>query len=100
MTVGKIENGLEHGFVKHRLNCLLITDPVFRKFNNGADCSVPNSISEAALKQQFPSPKVFERNKFCIISIGIRSQELKLIASGSCITFSEVYEDGNSRSTI
>ena len=29
MTVGKIENGLERGFVKHRLNCLLITDPLF-----------------------------------------------------------------------
>ena len=29
MTVGKIENGLERGFVKHRLNCLLITDPRF-----------------------------------------------------------------------
>ena len=29
MTVAKIENGLECGFVKHRLNCLLITDPVF-----------------------------------------------------------------------
>ena len=29
MIVGKIENGLErHGFVKDRLNCLLITDPV------------------------------------------------------------------------
>ena len=27
MTVGKIENGLERGFVKHRLNCPLITDP-------------------------------------------------------------------------
>ena len=27
MTVGKIENGLERGFVKHCLNCLLITDP-------------------------------------------------------------------------
>ena len=25
--VSKIENGLERGFVKHRLNCLLITDP-------------------------------------------------------------------------
>ena len=24
---GKIENGLERGFVKHRLNCLFITDP-------------------------------------------------------------------------
>ena len=23
MTIGKIENGLEHGFVKHRLNYLL-----------------------------------------------------------------------------
>ena len=29
MTVGKIENGLERGFVKRRLNCLLITDPIF-----------------------------------------------------------------------
>ena len=28
MTVGKIENGSERGFVKHRLNCLLITDPI------------------------------------------------------------------------
>ena len=28
MTVGKIENGSELGFVKHRLNCLLITDPI------------------------------------------------------------------------
>ena len=28
MTVGKIENGLERGFVKHRLNCLSITDPM------------------------------------------------------------------------
>ena len=28
MIVGKIENGLERGFVKHRLNCLLITDPI------------------------------------------------------------------------
>ena len=28
MTVGKIENGLERGFVKHRLNCLLVTDPI------------------------------------------------------------------------
>ena len=28
MAVGKIENGLECGFVKHRLNCLLITDPM------------------------------------------------------------------------
>ena len=27
MIVGKIENGLERGFVKHRLNCLLKTDP-------------------------------------------------------------------------
>ena len=27
MTGGKIENGLERGFVKHRLNYLLITDP-------------------------------------------------------------------------
>ena len=27
MTVGKIENGLERDFVKHSLNCLLITDP-------------------------------------------------------------------------
>ena len=29
MIVGKIENGLERGFVKHRLNCLLITDPKY-----------------------------------------------------------------------
>ena len=30
MIVGKIENGfIERGFVKHRLNCLLITDPLF-----------------------------------------------------------------------
>ena len=29
MIVGKIENGLVRGFVKHRLNCLLITDPTF-----------------------------------------------------------------------
>ena len=29
MNVDKIENGLERGFVKHRLNCLLITDPLF-----------------------------------------------------------------------
>ena len=28
MIVGKIENDLERGFVKHRLNCLLITDPM------------------------------------------------------------------------
>ena len=28
MIVGKIENGLERGFVKHRLDCLLITDPL------------------------------------------------------------------------
>ena len=27
MTVGKIKNGLERGFAKHRLNCPLITDP-------------------------------------------------------------------------
>ena len=26
MTVNKIENSLEHGFVKHCLNCRLITD--------------------------------------------------------------------------
>ena len=26
----EIENGLERGFVKHRLNCLLITDPKLR----------------------------------------------------------------------
>ena len=29
MIVGKIENGIERGFVKHRLNCLLITDPLY-----------------------------------------------------------------------
>ena len=29
MTVGKTENGLERGFVKHRLTCLLIIDPSF-----------------------------------------------------------------------
>ena len=28
MIVGKIENGLDRGFVKHRLNCLLIADPI------------------------------------------------------------------------
>ena len=28
MIVGKIVNGLERGFVKHRLNCELITDPL------------------------------------------------------------------------
>ena len=27
MIVGKVENGLERGFVKHCLNCLLIADP-------------------------------------------------------------------------
>ena len=27
MIVGKIENGLQPGFVKYCLNCLLITDP-------------------------------------------------------------------------
>ena len=27
MMAGKIENGFERGFVRHRLNCLLITDP-------------------------------------------------------------------------
>ena len=32
MTVGKIDNGLERGFVKHRLNCLLITDPMILSF--------------------------------------------------------------------
>ena len=31
MTVGKIENILERGFVKHRLDCLLITDPELTK---------------------------------------------------------------------
>ena len=34
MTVSKIENGLERGFVKHRLNCLLITDPLTLFFSN------------------------------------------------------------------
>ena len=34
-TVGKIENGLERCFVKHRLNCILITDP-------NSFCSVKN----------------------------------------------------------
>ena len=29
MIGGKIEYGLECGFFKHRLNCLLITDPIF-----------------------------------------------------------------------
>ena len=29
MIGGKIENVLERGFVKHRLNCLFITDPKF-----------------------------------------------------------------------
>ena len=29
MIVGKIENDLKRGFVQHRLNCLLITDPMF-----------------------------------------------------------------------
>ena len=28
MIVGNVENDLEHGFVKHRLNCLWTTDPV------------------------------------------------------------------------
>ena len=31
VTVGKIEDGLERGFVKHRLNCLLITDPLYNE---------------------------------------------------------------------
>ena len=31
MIVGKIENDLGRGFVKHRLNCLLITDPLSPK---------------------------------------------------------------------
>ena len=35
MIVGKIENGLELGFV-HRLNCLLITDPKFLVVDNYA----------------------------------------------------------------
>ena len=36
MNVGKIENGLhvERGFVKHRLNCLLITDPKCLEYVN------------------------------------------------------------------
>ena len=42
MTVGKIENGLERGFVKHRLNCLFITDPIGlsgidKKFGSGKE---------------------------------------------------------------
>ena len=31
MIVGKIENTLERGFVKHRPNCLLIADPKHMK---------------------------------------------------------------------
>ena len=30
IAFGKIENGLERCFVKHRLNCLLITDPAYK----------------------------------------------------------------------
>ena len=47
MIFGKIENGLERGFVKHRLNCLLITDPVSFVdvvHSAGALNTVPQSI--------------------------------------------------------
>ena len=37
VTVDKIENGLERGFVKHRLNCLLITDPKGRFLKDSLD---------------------------------------------------------------
>ena len=35
--IGKIENSLERGFVKHRLNCLLITDPMFPEGSSNGD---------------------------------------------------------------
>ena len=40
VTVGKIENGLERVFVKHRLNCLLITDPYCHKLLKQMDKGV------------------------------------------------------------
>ena len=35
MTVVKIENGSERRFVKHRLNCLVITTQIFSIFRTG-----------------------------------------------------------------
>ena len=57
MIVGKIENGLERSFVKHRLNCLLITDPVSfvdAVQSTGALNTVPQSICvEASISYSF-----------------------------------------------
>ena len=57
MIVGKIGNGLEGGFVKYRLNCLFITNPV--SFvdvvqSSGALNTVPQSICvEASIPYSF-----------------------------------------------
>ena len=42
MIFGKIENDLERGFVKHRLNCLLITDPY--DFSKVIDMQMMNQV--------------------------------------------------------
>ena len=47
--VGKIENGLERGFVKHCLNCLLITDPT------SCELAKPSQENISLLFYFFPS---------------------------------------------
>ena len=55
MTVGKIENGLERGFIKHRLNCLLITHPVgfFKRLSSpNFSGTQPKSLREVVYFKQ------------------------------------------------
>ena len=52
MTVGKIENGLKRGFIKRRLNYLLITDPErFRRHrsNRGVLCKLRPTVAIPSL---------------------------------------------------
>ena len=68
MTVGKIENGLERGFVKHRLNRVLKTDPCGLAVNcilffYHLSLYYTTKVKRIRSARRFISVDIFERSK-------------------------------------
>ena len=60
IIVAKIENGLERGFVKHRLNCLLVTDTISLTFKVISLHLAEKFIATSAYKAELDDEMSFE----------------------------------------
>ena len=91
MIVGQTENGLERGFVKHRLNCLLITIPLCRLVFNPKMSGLTSARALILVKNYFRNSNsiqvIFSLYATSPISVRKRGKECQV---RSCVCVEEL----------